>query len=70
MYASTVTPEMNLSFLQGHLVGQPLRSADNVASRAIPIVHSTRFFQIRMDSCLPEPSQRKTPDVSGNPQKH
>jgi hypothetical protein len=53
---------MNLSFLQGRL-GPTLRSTDNVASRAIPIVFcSTRSFQIRIDSCLPEPSQRKTPD--------
>lgn len=69
VYASTSTPEMNLSFLQGRLVGQILHPTDNVASRSIPIVfRSTRSFQIRIESCLPEPSQRKTPDVSGIPQ--
>jgi hypothetical protein len=69
VYASTSSPEMNLSFLQGRLAGQLLRPTNNVASRSIPIVYrSTRSFQIRIDLCLPEPSQCKTPDVSGIPQ--
>ena len=68
LYASTSTRDESL-FSSRPPCQPTLRPTDNVASRAIPSVfRSTRSFQIRIDSCLLEPSQRKMPDVSGIPQ--